>query len=198
MPDAEAAREVIEVYLIQVGRQLRGLSDLEVAEITAELKSHILETAGERGPLTPESVEAAIQGLGDVRELARGYATSKIVERVHERRGPWQVMRMATRLMAVSITGFFVALGSFVGYSIALAFFLIALLKPILPDQVGFWTSPDGDFNLGLQSGTHTRELLGWSVIPLSIALGAASAYLTYRFGLSMLRRLRGTRADQR
>lgn len=191
MPDADAARKVIEVYLTQVGRQLRGLSDAEIAEITAELKSHILERAGEHGPLTPQSVEVAIQGLGDIRELARGYATSKITERVNERRTPWQVVRMAMRLMAVSITGFFVLLGSFVGYSIALGFFAVAALKPIFPDQVGFWTSPDGDFNLGLQSGTHTHEHLGWSVIPLSLALAAATAYLTYRFGLASLRRMR-------
>jgi hypothetical protein len=191
MADAETAREVIDVYLAQVGRQLRGLSDLEVAEITAELKSHILERAAEQGPLTPASAEAAIQGLGPVRELARGYATARITARVDERRSPWQVIRTAGRLMAVSTIGLVIFLGSLVGYMLAFGFFAIAVLKPLFPDQVGFWTSADGDFSLGLQPHTEGQEHLGWSIIPLCLVLGGACLYLTWRFGLASLRRLR-------
>lgn len=194
MPDADPARRTIDAYLAQVGRKLRGLSDADIAEITTELKSHILDRAGEAGALTPQSVEAAARALGDVRELARGYAAARIAGQIEERRSPWRVVRTAFRLMGVSIYGFFVLLGSIIGYAFALTFLGLALLKPIFPSRIGLWHVPDEDpynFSLGWQNLPADHEYLGWWLIPICLGLGALCLWLTYRFGLASLRRLR-------
>lgn len=194
MTDADPARRTIDAYLNQVARELRGLSDAEVAEITAELKSHILDRAAEMGEATPASIDAAARELGDARELARAYAAGKIVAEAGQRWTPWRVVRTAVRLMGVSIHGFFVLLGSFIGYLFAIAFLGIALLKPVFPSRIGLWHVPDTDpysFSMGWQNLPADREYLGWWIIPICLAAGSLCLWLTYRFGLGSLRRLR-------
>ena len=36
------------------------------------------------------------------------------------------------------------AFGLFVGYAMGIAFIIIAILKPIFPNNVGFWMTPNG------------------------------------------------------
>ena len=90
-----------------------------------------------------------------------------------------------------SVIGFFAALGLFIGYATSLAFFALAALKPIFPDNVGiqylhgvpvglgahFPLSPDTDlrggcwitpialfFGIGIFVATQqgARKYLGW------------------------------------
>ena len=57
------------------------------------------------------------------------------------------------------------------GYATALAFFVAALLKPLMPSAIGFWVGPHL-FVWGMPEQTiGAHELAGQYFIPVSIAL---------------------------
>ena len=66
----------------------------------------------------------------------------------------WTKPRRPGRLMAVlrslfhgattGVMAFLAAFGLFVGYAMGIAFIIIAIMKPIFPNNVGFWMTPNG------------------------------------------------------
>src|SRR5262249_30161419 len=48
------------------------------------------------------------------------------------------IVRAIWQLAATTVTGFFAALGLFIGYVTSIAFLTMAALKPIFPENVGF------------------------------------------------------------
>ena len=79
-PDHRSERE-IEAYLARLRRALRGISDDEVREIIAELRSHILDKAGASGEVTAAAVGATLAGMGNPEELASQYLTDNLLAR---------------------------------------------------------------------------------------------------------------------
>jgi hypothetical protein len=61
-------------------------------------------------------------------------------------------------------------------YAFALGFLAMAVLKPILPANVGLWAGRDGgvgDFGIIFGAIHTTPELLGWWVVPAALACAA-------------------------
>jgi hypothetical protein len=195
MSDADAVLIVIEACLAEVRRGLRGLSTGETADILDELRSHIVDRAREGGELTPASTIAAVNGLGDLRELAGAYAAGRIAAPVEERRSPWWMLGAAFRLAQLSLWGFVLFMVSLVGYAVGASLLLTAIIKPFAPFHSGLWQTGSGEtysLHLGFYSGPPTgHELLGWWIIPLGLVLGALITWLTWRLDLASLRRVR-------
>jgi hypothetical protein len=186
----EAGQAHLDTYLAQVRRRLTGLSDAEIRETIAELQSHVLDRVN--GDLTPAKVEAAIAALGNPREVARVNVTERVAANMESRRTPLGVLAAVGRLAGLSAMGFVTFLVSLTGYSLAIGFLVTAVWKPFDPERVGMWITPkpEGgfDYSLGVVDGPAGHELLGWWVIPLSLALAAALGYLTWRFGAASVR----------
>jgi hypothetical protein len=201
MSDADAVLIVIEACLAEVRRGLRGLSAGETSDIIEELRSHIVDRAREAGELTPASTVAAVNGLGDLRELAGAYAAGRIAAPVEERRSPWWMLAAAFRLAQLSIGGFILFIVSLTGYGVGLGLILTAVVKPFAPRHAGLWQSGSGaDYSLHLGFTTDPtvgHELLGWWIIPLGLVLGALITWLTWRLDLASLRRVRRRSAER-
>jgi hypothetical protein len=196
----EAAMAHLDTYLDQVRRRLHALPASEVEEVLAELRSHVLDRV--EGALTPRSVEQALDALGSPAEVARLNVTERALATVDDSPAPVRVLRALYRIATVSVVGVFVFLASLFGYSLALGFFLVAVMKPFQPGRVGLWRVPEpGDpnsFSIGIVEAAPGREeLLGWWIIPLGLVLAAALAYLTWRFGVASVRMM-GARPDRR
>jgi hypothetical protein len=188
-----AGQAHLDTYLAQVQRHLGGLSDAEVRETLAELRSHVLDRAN--GVLTPVSVEAAIAALGSARDVARLNVTERVASVMEQDRSPLSVLRAVVRLAGLSLYGFFAFLVSLTGYGLAAGFLLAALVKPFAPERAGLWWLTDPadpySFSLGVvDNAPQARELLGWWIIPIGLAAGAALAFLTWRFGVFSVRRM--------
>jgi hypothetical protein len=191
----DAGKARLETYLTQVQRHLHGLPDAEASEVIAELRSHVRDKVD--GAPTPQRVEAAIAELGAPKAVARLNVTERVVAHIESHRSPLSVLWGVTRLAGLSLYGFFVFLLSFTGYGVALALVVTAAVKPFLPDNAGLWWTPDPQFGHAMSLGVvfpspGGHELLGWWIMPIGVSGGLAIGWLTWRFGIWSVRRMRG------
>lgn len=188
----------IEDYLRRVSGKLRGLSQQEVGEILEELRGHIRERALETGTLTVGSVQAALESLGKPETLARMYRTEGLAVRAIASRSPWLAFRAVLLWAFLSVGGLVVFTVAVTGYGMGIDFILSAVLKPLFPRNMGIWW---GGHPFVFEMGAHwpappgAKELTGWWVSPLLLAVGIGFLFITHRFTLACIRRFRRLRA---
>jgi hypothetical protein len=81
-------------------------------------------------------------------------------------------------------------MGAF-GFSVAVAFALLALAKLLQPARVGVWSTAGGDSVTVTWSGSpyaHAVEVLGYALVPIALVAAVWCAELTRRV-LRVLRR---------
>jgi hypothetical protein len=195
------ANQKIEAYLAKLRAQLRGFNDQQVAEILAELRSHILDKLDIAGDATPSQVDAVLVALGTPEELAGQYITDNVLARAGVSRSPLRILASLFRWASLSFAGFCVLLGSVLGYFFGAVFILVAILKPFHPQTAGLWLlhdstgDPEFSFRMGFGTVPAGRELLGWWIVPLGLLAGCALVTLTTRFALWSARQYRSSRA---
>jgi uncharacterized membrane protein len=196
------SQQKIDAYLGRLRGQLRGIKDEEVREIIEELRSHVMDKAaasGEaNGEITTAGVDAALAALGSPEELASQYLTDNLLARAEVSRSPVQILRSLFRWASLSIAGFFVLLGSIVGYFFGFVFILVALLKPLHPHTAGLWTFPSGSgdiemsFRLGFGSvPADGRDVLGWWIVLIGMVAGCGLVMLTTYIAVWFVRQYR-------
>jgi hypothetical protein len=189
----DAGQAHLDTYLDQVRRHLTALPKSEADEIVAELRSHVLDKVD--GAATPQAVEAAIAALGTPREVARFNLTERVAAEVDEDRSPLTVLRGVGRLARLSVYGAFTGLVSFTGYVLSAGFVITAISKILSRTQAGLWRYPrpaGGDgYVFGVTNHPGGQELLGWWVVPISLVLAVIVGWLTWRFGIFSVARMR-------
>ena len=188
---ASDAQQRVETYLGRLRVRLRGINDLDVREIVEELRFHILDKAGVSGEVTAAGVDAALAALGSPEELASEYLTDSLLARAEVSRSPVQILESLLRWASLSVAGFFVLLGSILGYFFGVVFVLCALVKPFHPQTAGLWVFRDSTGNLvtSLRLGFGSppaggRDVLGWWIAPIGLVVGCGLLMLTTRFAL--------------
>lgn len=202
---ALAALEEIESYLGKLRARLRGLGNEKVNDIIEELRSHILDKATVNGELAVREVDAAIKALGNPEDLASEYMTDAALARAEVSRSPFRILASLFRWASLSVAGFFVLIGSLVGYFLGAALILCAGLKPIHPQSAGLWSFHDssGDLELSLRLGFGSapalgHDLLGWWIVPVGLVTGLGLVMLTTRFAIWCVRLYRKSRGHSK
>jgi hypothetical protein len=192
------AQRKIEAYLGRLQQTLRGMNGDDVREIVEELRSHITDKVAAGGEVTVAGVDAAIARLGTPEELASQYTTDDLLLRAEVSRSPLRILESLFRWASLSVAGFFVLMGTLLGYFLGATLALSALLKTIHPRTAGLWIIPSGpdDYELSLRMGFGAvpvggRELLGWWIVPVGLFVGCGLVVLTTRFALWCVRRYR-------
>ena len=196
------AQQKIDAYLAMLRKGLRGMDEKDVREIIEELRSHILDRASVNGEeVTATGVGATLGALGSPEQLAGEYLTDNLLAMAEVTRSPVRILEILFRWASLSVAGFFVLLGSIVGYFLGAAFILCALLKPVHPQTAGLWILAAGTdhptISLRLGFGDAPpggRELLGWWIVPIGLVMGCGLVMLTTRFGLWCVRQYRRSR----
>jgi hypothetical protein len=185
------AKQKIELYLSRLRKRLPGISEQEVGDIVKELRTHILEKVESGGEASAADVDAVLTALGSPEELANEYLTDNLLARAEASRSPWDVLGSFTRWASLSYAGFFVLVGSLIGYFFGIVFILVAILKPFHPQTAGLWLLPNGagDYEISLRLGFGSipsagREVLGWWIVPLGLLVGCAVVTLNTRSAL--------------
>ncbi len=189
--------ELLEVYLADLAAELRPLRATEVEEIVRELRSHVLERFEIKG--NQENLTRILQRLGDPRALAREHleARSGLRGMDYPTPGGSSESRSAVpgwvRVVARAVT---FLVGSGFAYGFALCWLCTALVKPFRPARVGLWLLPDASGDLNLSLGSHAagevgRDLLGWWIVPLGLALAFSVAAATWQWNVRVIRRWR-------
>lgn len=201
---AGEAQQRIENYLKEVRQRLSGMRGEQLADITGELRSHILERASRGGEVTIEGMSAALEALGSAEELAREYAKDALLARAEISRTPWRLLDSLFGWATMSLAGFVVLVVTLSGYFLGIVFLMVAALKPFHPATAGLWTLRDGgDVELSIRMGfgvapSSGHELLGWWIIPLGMVTGCGLVVGTTRFALWCVRMYRRSRALRR
>jgi hypothetical protein len=137
--------------------------------------------------------------------LASEYVTDNLLARAEVSRSPLRILESLFRWASLSVAGFFVLLGSILGYFVGGAFMWCAVLKLIHPQSAGLWVARDstGDFQFFLRMGFGTppvgaRDVLGWWVMPIGLLAGCGLVILTTRFALWCAQQYRKSHVRQR
>lgn len=194
-----SSQQKIDAYLSTLRRQLRGMNAEEVRDIVEEIRSHILDKAA----LATEenasgTIDAALATLGSPEELASQYITDNLLARAEASRSPVRILKSLFRWGSLSVAGFFVLLGSLVGYFFGVVFMLVAVAKLFHPHTAGLWALPtdSGDFALSFRLGfggvpAGGRDLLGWWVVPIGWFGGGVLVMLTTHIAVWFVRQYR-------
>ena len=197
MTISDCAKQKIDAYLGELRAQLRGFQDQQVAEIVAELRSHIMDKLATGSESAAAQVDVILAALGSTEELASQYITDNLLAHAEVNRSPLRVLNTLFRWATLSVTGFCVLLGSVIGYFFGVVLILVAVFKVIHPQNAGLWLLHDstGDsefsFRMGFGGAPTGRDLLGWWILPLGLLVGCALVTLTTRFALWCVRQYR-------
>ena len=129
-------------YLFVLERSLNTFLPADtVRDAVREIDSHLRERIASAEPAPDErmTLEQILSELGPPLRVARAYSLERTVdEAVLTGRLP-ATARAIWHVAMSTVTGFFVGLGLFSGYMVGGALVFVAVLKPIFPDNVGFW-----------------------------------------------------------
>lgn len=181
----------IESYLANLRRYLRELPPEEATDILLEIRSHIIDRAEAAGDLSDERVVQILQALGRPEEIGPLYESEAMINRARVSFSPFLILRTTLRWGMRSALGFAVFLVGLFGYCLSFGLLACAILKPIVPQNVGLWLRPNGLFTFGVIFGVShegMRELLGWWMIPVGIVGSAVFLVVTTRLLRVLLR----------
>lgn len=167
------SEDLVTQYLRQLERGLRTLPETERTAIIAEIRSHIED----RTAATGNPVFDTLDSLGDPVELARSYLDQYKLEDAVVRSAHGTLLITILEQTGRSVAAGVLGLCALTLYLCSIAFAAMAVLKPIIPQQVGMWTGPhlNAFAILANTPPPDTVEHLGYALIPVAIILGVLS-----------------------
>ena len=144
------------------------------------------------------ALERILNRLGPPMRVAQAYSLELVMDEAAVTGRLTSVLRSLLHAARMGITAFFTAFGLFVGYTMGTAFIIVAIMKPIVPNNVGWWTTPEGGF---VSSGVNfpgAREGLVFHttywIIPVALLAGMLLLLLTHSLARRWIAWLRNRR----
>ena len=127
------AQQKIDAYIARLLKRLRGIDEQELCEILEELRGHIFDKSKVSGDEpSAAAVDRTLALLGSPEQLAGDYIADTLLAKAEVSRSPWRILQILLRWASLSVAGFFVLLGSVVGYFLGSALILCALLTRLV------------------------------------------------------------------
>jgi uncharacterized membrane protein len=206
---SETGESRIRGYLFVLERSLRSFLPADVAvDAVREVESHIRERVEqiEQNGDERATVERVLDELGPPLRVAQAYSTEMTLDEAVTTGRFVPMLRALWHLATTSIYGFLWLMLVLVGWTAGLSFLIMAVLKPIFPNNVGFITVPSsgpaaarlgfvtGEFHsfgvsFGLPPGAHVYG--GYWIIPVCLLAGLGILVLTQRASRRVLAWLR-------
>ena len=139
---SETGESRINGYLFVLERSLKLALPRAVAEDAArEIESHLREriAAVSAGADERAALEKILAELGPPLRVAQAYSAERTIDEAVVTGKVVPILRAIWQVALSSVFGFFAALGVIVGYLAGVGFLVIGIMKPIFPDNVGFW-----------------------------------------------------------
>jgi uncharacterized membrane protein len=184
----------IHGYLFVLERSLKTFLPMDVVrDAVREIESHLRErvASADGSPNEREALERVLLALGPPLRVAQAYSAERIVDEAIATARFIPMVRAVWHLAVTTAAGFGAALGILIGYVIGLAFVAVAILKPIFPDNVGFWVDDAGGRPRGLGAQfpipPHQHAIGGYWVIPMALFIGLLLLVVTHRGTMTFL-----------
>lgn len=192
----------IRGYLFVLGRSLGSFLPRDVAkDALQEIESHILERVSQAGEQADElaNLERILAQLGSPLRVAQAYSAEMAVDEALATGRTGAIARALWHLATTTTGGFLATLGLFVGYVAGFSVLALAVLKPIFPENVGFFFVNGLPHSMGalfpVPAGSEVRG--GYWVIPIALALGLSILAATHRGSCRFLAWWRERRTNQ-
>ncbi|MDJ0751387.1 MAG: hypothetical protein QNJ11_18020 [Woeseiaceae bacterium] len=162
-----------EDYVSRVDALTRPLALPQRRDIMLEIHAHLLESMLDKRGDETHRLREAQQSLGDPDEFIPGWVQDRLEENadaslvLHSR---WQLMRLNA---ARGIRGLLKSVIHGFGHMLVFYSFLMALLKPFYPDNIGVFTSPSGWPIVGFVDAGDFQEHFGWWFVPAALLFGS-------------------------
>ena len=185
----ETGESRVNGYLFVLERSLRSFLPSEVMQdAVREIESHLREriASATAAPDERTALEKILAELGPPLRVAQAYSAERMIDEAIATGRIVPVVRATWHLAVSTVVGFFAGSGLLTGYLTGVAFLIMALLKPIFPDNVGVWVR-DAGFEIPLRLGAnfpkppHEHVVGGYWIIPICLVLGLAILVLTHR-----------------
>src|SRR5204863_6515448 len=138
LTDTRTAR--VNGYLFVLERSLKSFLPIDVArDAVREIESHLREriATADGAPNERAALERILSELGPPLRVAQAYSAERTIDEAVTTGRLVPILRAIGQIAATTVTGFLAALAVFAGYLTSFAFFAIAGLKPIFPQNVG-------------------------------------------------------------
>jgi uncharacterized membrane protein len=163
---------MIESYFAALANQLSDLPQAKRDEVVRELRAHVFDRLEQITVPTNDDCRTVLKAMGTPEEIARQYRLELLLNRSAWRISPWSVLRTLFRWTLTGIQGYIVFVLALIGYTMAAAFYITALLKPLFPHNVGVFLSEQG-LNIARFPGPPPgTEILGVYYIPVAVFVG--------------------------
>lgn len=188
---SEAGELRVRGYLFVLHRSLASFMSKEMVQDTIrEVESHIRERVARIESAADEraALEDVLAHLGPPMKVAQAYAAEITFDEAVATGRPLPVFR-ALWHVSTSVGGFFATIGLLIGYALSLGLFLVAVLKPVFPHNVGLLVRDGIPVALGavfpVEAGVEVVG--GYSLIPICLLLGSLTLMLTHRMSRAFL-----------
>ena len=190
---SEAGESRIRGYLFMLESSLRTFLRRDIAaDAVREVESHIRERVRETDatPNERDALNWLLEALGPPHRLARAYSAEMAAD---EAISTGHIGAMARALLAVALNtvkGFAIALAIFAGYLLAGGALIVAIMKPIFPENVGLrWVNGElRGAGWELWSSPDTVMTHGWWLAAACAVLGTILLWSTHRLARRYLR----------
>jgi uncharacterized membrane protein len=176
----------IHGYLFVLGRSLRASLPRDVAlDALGEIESHIRERVAQTESMPNEAaaLERVLGELGAPLRVAQAYSAEFTVDEALTTGQPGAMARAFWQLATTTGWGFLSVLALFSGYTAGVGFLVIAVLKPIFPQNVGLFVRNGIPLGLGAEfpppAGTEVWG--GYWIIPIALSVGVVILVITHR-----------------
>jgi uncharacterized membrane protein len=199
---SDAGESRIRGYLYVLDSSLRTFLRRDIAaDAVREVESHIRERVRETlaMPNERDALNRLLDDLGPPHRLARAYSAEMAVDEAVTTGRLLAILRAIASLAITTTEGFLAGLALFVGYTTAAAALIVAIAKPIFPNNVGIVTV-NGQFrSAGLEFALPPNAVVthGWSVAAVCAVLGTVLLVITHRAARAYLRHVRRRRKGQ-
>lgn len=183
-----------ERYLARLKKALAGIHSEEREEILTDIRSLIQEKL-EAAKASGEPIEGILARLGPPEALADAYRLEGLLSEAANSSAPVVILKAALRWALVGVGGMGASIVLLTGYAMAIGFIIVAILKPLYPNQAGLWWEGGVRLTFGFLDthGPAVHELLGYWSIPFGIVMGVILYVLTTRFARWLIRRARAS-----
>ena len=184
---SETGESRINGYLFVLERSLKLALPRAVAEdATREIESHLRERIAAVSAADDEraALERILTELGPPLRVAQAYSAERTIDEAVVTGKVVPILRAIWQVALSSVFGFFAALGVLAGYLVGFAFLVIGIMKPIFPNNVGFWVmnGPGSmPLSLGMKFPADGVPAGGNWVILIGLVFGLGFLVLSHR-----------------
>jgi len=170
-------------YFRRIRKNLILLNQQQKQDMIKELEGHIYESFMESdGENETEKLLNALERMGDPDEFLKPLLSKELLIKGTKSFSLIAIFKGLYLNIYAGLKAVFLSLVFGVGFLLSVSMAIVAAAKLIIPDKVGLFLFPDGNWSFGIISNIGgANEILGYWIIPICLSFSVTLyIFLTY------------------